>query len=190
MRAMAVRDPHSSVDELESDGTPTAGRPTISIVSAVYDVERFLPAFVASIDRQGTPPGALEVVVVDDGSTDGSLAALEAWRDRAPFPVIVLCQPNAGQSAARNLGLEHATGTWVTFTDPDDMLAPGFLDAILLFVGRHPDVSLVASMPLVFDERTGRELRHARHRQYAGGDRVVDLDRESSTFGGSSSVSF
>ncbi len=102
----------------------------------------------------------------------------------------VLHQANAGQSAARNLGLEHATGEWVTFTDPDDMLAPGFLDAILRFVGRHPDVALVASMPVVVEERTGREHRHARHRQYAAGDRVVDLDREPSTFGGSSSVSF
>ena len=162
----------------------------MSIVSAVFDVARYLPEFIASIERQGAAPGVLEVVAVDDGSTDGSLQVLEAWRDRAPFPVTVLHQANAGQSAARNLGLEHATGEWVTFTDPDDMLAPGFLDAILRFVGRHPDVALVASMPVVVEERTGREHRHARHRQYAAGDRVVDLDREPSTFGGSSSVSF
>jgi glycosyltransferase involved in cell wall biosynthesis len=190
MGSMAPRDPQSSVDERGSDPTPSAGRPVVSIVSAVFDVARYLPDFIASIERQGAAPGVLEVVAVDDGSTDGSLEILEAWRDRAPFPVTVLHQANAGQSAARNLGLEHATGEWVTFTDPDDMLAPGFLDAILRFVGRHPDVALVASMPIVFDERTGTEHRHARHRQYAAGDRVVDLDREPSTFGGSSSVSF
>ena len=190
MRSMASRDPQSSVDERGSDPTPSAGRPVVSIVSAVFDVARYLPDFIASIERQGAAPGVLEVVAVDDGSTDGSLQVLEAWRDRAPFPVTVLHQANAGQSAARNLGLEHATGEWVTFTDPDDMLAPGFLDAILRFVGRHPDVALVASMPVVVEERTGREHRHARHRQYAAGDRVVDLDREPSTFGGSSSVSF
>ena len=190
MSAMAVRDPHSSVDERGSEEIPTAGRPAISIVCAVYDVARYLPDFFASIERQGSAPGELEVVMVDDGSTDGSLAAVEAWRDRAPFPVVVLRHANAGQSAARNLGLDHATGTWVTFTDPDDMLAPGFLAAITAFMRRHPDVPLVASMPVVFEERTGRELRHARHRQYAAGDRVANLDEEPSTFSGSSSVSF
>ena len=77
------------------------------------------------------------MVVVDDGSTDGTLERLRLGR-RRPDRVTVLTKENGGQSTARNLGLEHARGEWVTFTDPDDVLDPAYLQEVDAFLGNTP----------------------------------------------------
>ena len=82
--------------------------PRFSIITAVYNVSTYLPAFIASVDAQAFPAGQLEVVAVDDGSTDESLALLRDWERRRPGVVRVLTKENGGQSTARNLGLEVA----------------------------------------------------------------------------------
>jgi glycosyltransferase involved in cell wall biosynthesis len=166
------------------------GRPLVSIVSAVYNVAPYLPEFIESVEAQGDVLDAVEVIAVDDGSTDGSLELLEAWRDRSSIAITVLHQENAGQAVARNAGIEHATGEWVTFSDPDDMLGPGYLDAIRRFAARHPAVQLIAGMPVTYLEETGERLRHARYRQYQGGDRVVNLDAKPNVFSGATHLSF
>ena len=168
----------------------SARRPAISIVTAVYNVASYLPEFIASLERQGEVLATVEVIAVDDGSTDDSRSILEAWRDRSAIPVTVLHQANAGQAAARNLGLERARGTWVTFSDPDDMFGTGYLEAIDRFAGRHPELELVAGMPVVFFEDSGEHRKHARYRQYQRGDRVVDLEQKPNAFSGSTHLSF
>jgi glycosyltransferase involved in cell wall biosynthesis len=165
--------------------------PRFSIVTAVYDVEPYLPEFISSIEAQHVDPGDLEVIAVDDGSLDGSLKLITDWARRSRFRVQVLTKPNGGQGSARNLGLEHATGEWVTFTDPDDMLDPDFLRVAEAFAGRHPDVQLMACKPILYLEATGlRRDIHPRRKQYGGGNRVADMDEEPDVFPGSSSVSF
>src|SRR5918993_5818731 len=170
MARMVQRAPHPTGERAPSaDDRATPARPLVSIVAAIQDVAPYLPAFIESVDRQGAVLGSLEVLAVDDGSTDDSRAILEAWRDRSAFPVTVVHQANEGQASARNAGLASARGVWVTFCDPDDMLGPGYLDALLRFAGRHPHVALVAGMPVPLDDRTGTETPHARHAQYAAG---------------------
>jgi glycosyltransferase involved in cell wall biosynthesis len=160
-------------------------------VTAVYDVERYLPDFIASIERQRFDPSQLEVVAVDDGSTDGSLELLQRWADRRPDLVKVARQPNGGAGAARNRGLDLATGEWVTFSDPDDMLDPGYLAAADRFASKAPGVEVMAARPVLLMERTGRlSDSHPRRRQFERGDRVVDLDEEPNVFTGSAAVSF
>jgi glycosyltransferase involved in cell wall biosynthesis len=131
----------------------TASRPQFSIVAAVYNVKPYLDQFIASIERQQVDPGRLEVVMVDDGSTDGSRAVIDAWAARRPGLVRVVGKPNGGQASARNLGLEHATGEWVTFSDPDDMLHPAFFARAVAFLETHPDIELLAARPVVLDEQ-------------------------------------
>lgn len=93
--------------------------PLVSLIVPVYNVEAYLPACLASIRAQ-TWPG-LEVWLINDGSTDASLALCRAAeRDDPRFHVID--QPNAGVSAARNAGLAAATGQYVQFLDGDDRL--------------------------------------------------------------------
>ncbi|KQP27641.1 glycosyltransferase [Aeromicrobium sp. Leaf272] len=100
--------------------------PTLSVVMPVYQGEEHLAAALESV--LGQRYRHLEVVVVDDGSTDGSRAIADEVAARDPR-VVVLSQPNAGQSAARNRGVEVATGTYLTFVDADDVVTREGLDA-------------------------------------------------------------
>ena len=100
----------------------------------MYGVARYLPDFIASIENQTFPLDRVQVVMVDDGSVDGSAAILRAWADRRPGLVTVLTQENEGQAAARNTGLGHATGEWVSFPDPDDVLSDRYLEHVDTFL--------------------------------------------------------
>jgi GT2 family glycosyltransferase len=92
--------------------------PAISVVIPCYNGARFLRETLASVTRQTYP--ADEVIVVDDGSTDGSAAIAEAFGP----PVCVVRQPNQGESAARNRGIALARGEWVALLDADDLWEP------------------------------------------------------------------
>jgi glycosyltransferase involved in cell wall biosynthesis len=158
-------------------------RPRVSLVTAVYNVEPYLEPFIASIEAQGMAPGVLEVIAVDDGSTDGSRAVLEAWRDRSQLAVTVLSQPNAGQGAARNRGLAAAAGEWVSFPDPDDVLEPGYIAAFLEFADAHPGVDMMGAAIRILRDADGTVTDdHPRAWQFERGTRVVDLDDEPEIF--------
>ena len=166
-----------------------AGRPRFSIVTAVYNVEPYLPEYIESIEKQRFDPSRIEVIVVDDGSTDGSLDILTAWAQRSRIRVKVFTKPNGGQGSARNLGLNHATGEWVTFTDSDDMLDPDFLHVADRFAAGHPEVQAMAGKPFVFLEDVGRVSDiHPRRAQYRAGNRVVNLLEEPNVFTGSANL--
>jgi glycosyltransferase involved in cell wall biosynthesis len=101
--------------------------PRISAILPVYNGRRFLRAAVESALAQSLPP--CELIVVDDGSQDGSLAELEGLPP-APFPVRVLRQENAGQSAARNRAARQAEGELLAFLDQDDQWYPMHLEKL------------------------------------------------------------
>ena len=167
-----------------------SGRPRFSIVTAVYNVEPYLPEYIESIERQRFDPSRIEVIAVDDGSTDDSLDILTDWARRSRIKVKVFTKPNGGQGSARNLGLDHATGEWVTFTDPDDMLDPDFLRVADRFASRHREVQVMAGKPFVLREDVGRVSdSHPRRAQYRAGNRVVNLLDEPNVFSGSATVS-
>ena len=91
----------------------------ISVVVPIYNVEAYLEECLDSLLRQTVPD--LEVVLVDDGSTDGSADIARAYVDRDPRLRLVT-QPNAGLGAARNTGTAHATGEFLAYLDSDDLL--------------------------------------------------------------------
>ncbi len=94
--------------------------PRISVVVPVYDVEAYLAACLQSIARQSERD--LEVIVVDDGSSDASRAIAERFAERDPrFRVVA--QPNGGLGSARNTGVAHAGGEFLAFVDGDDVVA-------------------------------------------------------------------
>jgi glycosyltransferase involved in cell wall biosynthesis len=162
-----------------------------SIVTAVYDVERFLDAFIASIEAQTFPADRFEVVAVDDGSTDGTPALLAAWAARRPDLVRVLTKDNGGQSTARNLGLEHARGEWVTFADPDDVLEPGYLSEVDRFLTAHPETGMVAANLVFLDDTTGEVSdSHPLRYRFRGKARLRDLDAHPAYFFASAPVAF
>ncbi|MDY6406263.1 MAG: glycosyltransferase family 2 protein [Bacteroidales bacterium] len=98
----------------------------ISFIIPIYNAEPYLVRCIHSVLKQTTSE-PLQVILVDDGSTDNSLAiAQEAAREEKR--IVVLRQPHAGQSAARNLGLKHAQGEYVAFVDADDTIAPDWCE--------------------------------------------------------------
>ncbi|GAA1942690.1 glycosyltransferase family 2 protein [Kitasatospora viridis] len=117
----------------------------VSVVIAAYNAERTLGAALESALRQD--PGPAEVIVVDDGSLDGTA------RIAAAHPgVQLLRQRNQGPSAARNAGIARATQPWVAFLDADDLWLPGKLDRQLRALERDPQAVLLAG-DWVRDER-------------------------------------
>ena len=104
--------------------------PTISIVVPVYNPGDLFPACLESLEAQTIFP-AIEVVLVDDGSTDGSGALCDDFAARHPSQVQVFHQPNQGQGAARNVGIEAATGAYLQFVDSDDAIAPDACEKLL-----------------------------------------------------------
>lgn len=97
----------------------------LSVIVPCYNTAPYLPTTLASLRRNA---GAdVEFVVVDDASTDGTSTILAAELDRVPGARLVTHQHNAGLAAARNSGLDVARGTYLTFLDGDDWLAPGHL---------------------------------------------------------------
>ncbi len=101
--------------------------PRISVVVPVYDVEAYLPACLDSL--LAATWADLEVVVVDDGSTDGSGAVADDYAGRDPR-VRVVHTANHGLGAARNEGLRHTTGPLVTFADSDDVVPAAAYDVL------------------------------------------------------------
>lgn len=100
----------------------------ISVIVPVWNAEKWLERCVRSV--LGQTHADLELILVDDGSTDRSGAICDALAARDPR-VRVLHKPNGGVSAARNDGLRMARGEWVAFADNDDFLAPGMLARLL-----------------------------------------------------------
>ncbi len=93
--------------------------PEVSVVMPVYNVAEYLPSALDSVLSQSLT--SLEVVAVDDGSTDRCLEILRDY-ERRDYRVRVLTQPNAGQGVARNHGVDAARGEFLTFMDSDDAL--------------------------------------------------------------------
>ena len=93
----------------------------ISIIVPIYNAAHYLNACMDSLLSQTEKE--LQIILVDDGSTDESLSLAKTYKDRDPR-VECYSQPHAGQSAARNEGMRHAKGEYIAFVDADDSLAP------------------------------------------------------------------
>ncbi|RZS68478.1 glycosyltransferase involved in cell wall biosynthesis [Agromyces ramosus] len=159
--------------------------PVISLISAVYDVADYLPAFLSSLDAQGDLGGWVEVLLVSDGSPDASERIIEDWIASTSVDARLLRKENGGAGSARNHGLEHASGRWVSFPDPDDVLAPGYLRHLLKAADRaeRDAVGIVAAKVEQFsDDPSAARDDHLLGYRYRGRRRVVDLDANPTYF--------
>lgn len=122
---------------------------TVTVIVAIYDVAPYIDECVASLVAQTWHD--IDIILVDDGSRDGSGERCDAWAAR-DSRVHVIHQTNAGLSAARNAGLARARGPWVTFVDGDDIVAPEFV-ATLLAVAQRDGVDVVSGGLVPFAEQ-------------------------------------
>ena len=115
--------------------------PFLSIVIPVYNAEPYLPICLDSLLSAEIPD--LELILIDDGSTDGSLALCCRYSDRYA-QIRVYHQDNAGPSKARNFGLENSHGQYISFFDADDVIDTAALQKTVEQL-RHTDIELMAS---------------------------------------------
>jgi len=120
------------------------GSPLVSVIVPIYNTARWLPATLTSLRRQQLGDH-LEVILVDDGSTDESGQLARAYAQRSAGARYVH-QANAGLGAARNHGLRLATGRYVGFLDSDDLYPRGALDHLLAAAGRHDAKIVIGDM--------------------------------------------
>ena len=110
---------------MEAPGATDLERPLVSVLVPSYNKARYIEETLESVYGQTLCVLArVEVIVVDDGSTDGSPAVLERHMGRCK----VLLGPNRGASAARQTALEHAQGEYIQYLDADDLLTPRSLE--------------------------------------------------------------
>lgn len=120
--------------------SPLPERPLVSVLLSSYNYERFLPEAIASVYAQRYRP--LELIVVDDGSTDDSPAIIQEWASRSPVPVETIFQPNGGQASAWNAGFAKCRGELVCLLDSDDTWRPGKVEMMVRLALDHPDAGL------------------------------------------------
>ena len=111
--------------------------PLVSVVIPVFNGERFLREAVQSVLHQEYSP--VEIIVVDDGSTDGTANVARSLGETVRY----LHQANQGPAAARNRGIEHAQGSLIAFADADDLWPPAKLELQLPYLIRDPRIDIV-----------------------------------------------
>mgnify|MGYP001792971458 CR=1 FL=1 len=99
--------------------------PPVSVVIPCYNAARFLAETIDSVLEQTSP--AFELIVIDDGSTDGTAEIIDRYGRRLGGQLIFESGPNRGVSAARNRGTELASGRYLQYLDADDLLRPDAL---------------------------------------------------------------
>jgi glycosyltransferase involved in cell wall biosynthesis len=120
--------------------------PTISLVIPTYNRGHLIAETLDSALAQDSP--FLEVIVVDDGSTDDTAAVLAAYAGR----VQLLGGPNGGVQLARNRGVAAARGAYIAMCDSDDLLEPGYVSAMQAWLRAHPECNSIYSNFVTFDE--------------------------------------
>ncbi len=116
--------------------------PHFSIITPAYRSAATLPAAIASVRAQTDPDW--EMLVVDDGSDDDTLAVARAEAQRDDR-IRVMTQPNGGPSVARNTAMAAARGRWFVLLDADDELLPTYLESQRRFIARHPGHGIYAT---------------------------------------------
>ena len=122
-------------------------RPLVSVIIPAYNAERYLPRALESVYGQSYRP--IEVIIVDDGSTDGTGSMVEACRAGRPnedeLRLVYIRQQNAGPSRARNIGIKSANGEYVAFLDSDDLWTEDKLEKMMRLLERDHTVDIAFS---------------------------------------------
>ena len=147
----------------------------VSVVTAVYNVEDYLEEMVESIIAQTIGFENIQLILVDDGSEDGSWDICERYMAKYPDNVVAIHKENGGVSSARNVALEHIRGESVTFTDSDDMLEKDALEKMYkLLKANEQWIDVVAIKMIFFGGKEGEHVLNYKFKK----TRVVELRKD------------
>ena len=148
----------------------------VSVVMAVYNVEPFLREAIDSVIAQNMGFENIQLILVDDGSPDGSGAICDEYAAKYPNNIVVIHKENGGVSSARNAGLDIAEGELINFLDSDDMITPAAFQNAWSFYQANKAKTDVVVLPMHFFE--GKTGEHTLNYKFKKGSRVIDLDSE------------
>ena len=143
----------------------------ISVIIPVYNVQDYIEECLASITGQTIGFECIQVILVNDGSPDGSAAICKKYSADYPENIVYVEQLNSGVAAARNKGLELAEGELVTFLDGDDKWSDDSFETVYKAYTEHPDISVFSCRMVFFDGESGE---HQLNYKYVE-DRIVDI---------------
>lgn len=147
-----------------------------SIVTAVHNTAPYLDECIESVIEQTVGIDRIQMVLVDDASTDDSLSLCKKWQQRYPNNILIVSlRTNQGVSAARNAGIKLVKGRYVSFLDSDDKFTPNVCEKVELFFQHFQDVDVVALPIIFFDGETGM---HPLNNKFKDGTRVINLDKD------------
>lgn len=161
-----------------------------SVVTAVYNVEPYLAEAIESILAQDIGfEESVEMVLVDDGSTDGSGAICDEYQQKFPNNIKVIHKENGGAASARNTGISHCEGQYISFMDADDRLTSSTLSDVYGFFSTCDANIPFVSVPIYFFEK--RDFGHRLNYKYeCESSRIIDLAHEYSFVQMSASSAF
>ncbi len=144
----------------------------VSVVTPVYNGESHLAGMLDSVLAQTYPD--IEMILVDDGSSDGTLQVAEGYREKFTargYAYRIVAAEHRNASAAVNAGLPYVTGEYLIWPDSDDILKPESVEKRVTFLRTHPEYNCVRSLSWYFNAETGEERGEADEQQ-------GDLDRK------------
>src|SRR5690606_30722711 len=115
--------------------------PKISVIIPVYNAEKYLKRCLESLINSLVDELEVEIILVNDGSSDTSLDICRDFKTKYDY-IKVFDQNNQGPSAARNLGLQNATGEWIVFVDSDDYVEKNYFERIITEINTHTDIDI------------------------------------------------
>ena len=137
-------------------------KPLVSIITPCFNGESYMDRYFASILGQTYAP--LELIFINDGSTDATAQIAQGYRtalEEKGIRYTYLEQENAGQAAALNRGLKLFTGEYLTWPDADDEMTPDCIEKKVAYLQAHPELRMVRSDGLYYNEDTGEKRRIA-----------------------------
>lgn len=151
-----------------------------SVVSAVYNVGRYLDDYFKGFTSQKLNfKNHIQLILVDDGSTDNSSEIIIKWQKKYPNNIKYIWKENGGQSSARNLGMQHANADWVTFIDPDDFVDQNYFSSIddFLYKNKKNDYYIL-STKIVFYIENNRAFKdtHPLNYKFLKGNASCSID--------------
>ncbi|MEG3132031.1 CDP-glycerol glycerophosphotransferase family protein [Rouxiella sp. T17] len=150
-----------------------------TVVSAVYNVGRYLDDYFESIINQRLDfKKHIHLILVDDGSTDNSAEIINIWQKKYPDNISYIYKQNGGQASARNVGLEKANTEWVTFIDPDDFLDYEYFYSIDKFAKSNDNKELEfisCNFIFYFDEINTYKDGHPLKYRFSKGNKIYPL---------------
>ena len=131
--------------------------PIVSVIVPVYNTEKYIDKCIQSIVNQTYE--SLEIVVIDDGSTDKSTLICDKWKDK-DSRIKVIHKKNGGLSDARNIGIDNSSGEFVCFVDSDDIISPNMVEDLMNIVLCNNNDIVCCNFARFID---GEEIKYTRY---------------------------